>query len=270
MKVVMLAAGIGSRLGRQSSEDSPKILLRFEGKSLLERHIEILKAHGVSELVIGVGHRRHEIEAKIEAIGAQGFVRTVYNKDFAQGSVVTLWTLRDELCCGQPVILMDADVLYDDEMFRRLLKSQHPNCLLLDRGFVDGDEPVKICVRDGEIIEFRKWLSADFDFSGESIGFFKLSASEATRIIAQAELYVLGGRRLDPYEDAIRDVLLTSRNGTYSFEDVTGIPWIEIDFAEDILRAANQILPDILIAQKERGLATQVNESSDATSERIL
>ncbi len=258
MKVVMLAAGVGARLGRRSSEDSPKILLRFDGKSLLQHHIEILKKHGVSELVIGVGHKHQEIEGQIAAIGAQGFVRTVYNKDFVEGSVVTLWALRDELCCGLPVILMDADVLYDEEMFGRLKNSRHQNCLLLDRSFEDGDEPVKICVREGEIVEFRKWLSAESDFSGESIGFFKLRASEAERIIAQAELYIRGGRRLEPYEEAIRDVILTSRNGTFSYEDVTGIPWIEIDFAEDIQRATSEILPGIMNAQRERRAAIQL------------
>lgn len=270
MKAIMLAAGVGSRLERNSSEDSPKILLRFNGKSLLQHHIGILKSHGISELVIGVGHRRQEIDDQIADLGAQGFVRTVFNKDFTEGSVVTLWALRDELCCGSPVILMDADVLYDEEMFGRLVNSPHGNCLLLDRGYEDGAEPVKICVRDGQIVEFRKWLSTDFDFNGESVGFFKLEASEAKKIIAQAGLYVREGRRHEPYEEAIRDVLLTSRRDTFAFEDITGIPWIEIDFAEDIRRATDRILPDILNAQRERRAATQLLDKAAATVANVL
>ena len=42
MKVIILAAGIGNRLGKYSN-DNPKSLLEFDGKSLLKRHIEILK-----------------------------------------------------------------------------------------------------------------------------------------------------------------------------------------------------------------------------------
>jgi choline kinase len=57
------------------------------------------------------------------------------------------------------------------------------------------------------------------------------------------------GRRRDPYEEAIRDVLLTSQRRTFSFEDITGMPWIEIDFAADVERATCEILPRILAAE---------------------
>ena len=34
----------------------------------------------------------------------------------------------------------------------------------------------------------------------------------------------------------------------FGFEDVTGLPWIEIDFPEDVVRARDEVLPAI---QKE-------------------
>ena len=252
MKVVMLAAGIGSRLGLAGTDHPAKVLLRFGGKSLLQYHIEILRSHGIDELVLGVGYHRQDIDREIVALGAQDFVRTVFNENYEEGNIVTLLTLRDELCCDEPVLLMDADVLYDEDMIRRLVHSSHQNCLLLDRGFDPGDEPVKLCIRDGEIIEFRKWLSAEFDFCGESVGFFKLSAEAAKKVIAQTDLYLRQGRRNDPYEEAIRDVLLTSPRGTFAFEDITGTPWIEIDFAVDIERANTEVLPLILAAKDNR------------------
>ena len=100
MKVVMLAAGIGSRLGSSAIEHPPKILLRFGGKTLLQYHIEILKQHGVDELVLGVGYHHQDIDRQIAALGAQDYVRTVFNEDYEEGNIVTLWALRDELCYG--------------------------------------------------------------------------------------------------------------------------------------------------------------------------
>ncbi len=257
MKAVMLAAGIGARLGPAVTEHPPKVLLRFGGKSLLQRHVEILRRHGVEELVLGVGYHQEEIEQEIADLRAEDFVRTVFNEDYDQGSIVTLWTLRDEMCYGGPVLLMDADVLYDEGLVRRLVTSRHQNCLLLDRAFTPGDEPVKLCIRDGEIVEFRKWLSAEFDFCGESVGLFKLSAHVAGKIIAQTKLYLMQGRRHDPYEEAIRDVMLTSRRRTFAFEDITGMPWIEIDFAADIERATREILPRVLAAEGGAGAMTR-------------
>ena len=247
----MLAAGVGVRLESTSPRPPPKVLLRFGGKSLLERHLQVLKHQGMDELVLGVGYEHTAIEREILTLGAQDFVRTVFNDKYREGSIVTLWNLRDELCCGDTVLLMDADILYDEAIPRRLINSPHSNCLLLDRNFEPGDEPVKICMRGDKIIEFRKWLSTDFDYCGESVGMFKLSSDAARMIIAQTQLYLNQGRFHDPYEEAIRDVLLTSPRGTFAAEDITGLPWIEIDFAEDIARAESTILPRILTREND-------------------
>ena len=77
MKVVMLAAGIGARIGQSIAEAVPKILLRFDGKSLLEQHIDIFRQQGISELVLGVGFHHEDIQREIETLDAQSFVRTV-------------------------------------------------------------------------------------------------------------------------------------------------------------------------------------------------
>jgi choline kinase len=267
MKVVMLAAGIGARLGFAATKHPAKVLLRFGGKTLLHYHIEIFQRQGIDELILGVGHHHEDIEQEIVALGAQDYVRTVFNENYDEGNIVTLWTLRDELDCGESVLLMDADVLYDETLIKRLINSRHQNCFLLDRAFDPGDEPVKLCIRDNEIIEFRKWLSTEFDFCGESVGFFKLSASVARKVIVQTEHYLRQGRRQEPYEEAIRDVLLTAPRGTFNFEDITGLPWLEIDFAADIERANAVVLPRILAA-KGKGGATLVNISDMNNDER--
>ena len=263
MKVVMLAAGVGSRLGQKTAEIGPKVLMRFGGKSLLERHIDIFQAQGISELVLGVGFQHEKIQQEIEKLGAGSFVRTFLNKDFERGNIVTLSILRDEICCGEPIIIMDADILYDERLLERLIKSQHSNCLLIDRSFEPSDEPVKICIRDGDIIEFRKWLTADSDFCGESVGFFKFSAEIATKIMLQADLSLRQDRSHEPYEETIRDVLLTSPRGKFAFEDITGLPWIEIDFVEDVERAKTEILPRISEAIINRTLASQLARNKD-------
>ena len=270
MKVVMLAAGIGARLGFAATNHPAKVLLRFGGKSLLQYHIEFFRRHDIDELVLGVGYHHQDIEQEIAALGAQDYVRTVFNANYEEGNIVTLWALRNELDCGESVLLMDADVLYDEELLERLINSRHQNCFLLDRALDPGDEPVKLCVRDGEIIEFRKWFSAEFDFCGESVGFFKLSAEVAKKIIVQSEHYLRLGRRQEPYEEAIRDVLLTSPRSTFAFEDITNIPWIEIDFAADIERANTVVLPLILAAKGRRGVEIMGNRDMEqAETQRI-
>ena len=68
----------------------------------------------------------------------------------------------------------------------------------------------------------------------------------ACQIIEQTRLYLDQGRRNEAYEETIRDVILTSPRGHFAYEDITGLPWIEIDFHADVMQAKLDILPRIL------------------------
>ena len=182
MRAIILAAGKGRRMMFQR-ERLPKVMLSFGGKTLLQRHIEILRHCGVDEIVVAVGYRDDLIEAEIAALGVREHVETVVNPDYREGSIVTLWSVREALARGGDVILMDGDVLYDHRMMDRLLASDHANCFLLDRDFEEGEEPTKLCVRDGHLVEFHKVVNVAYDFWGESVGFFRLSEDVARRMV---------------------------------------------------------------------------------------
>ena len=160
--------------------------------------------------------------------------------------LVTLACVAHALRRGGDVLLMDADVLYHRALMERLVRSRHGNCFLLDRDIEPGEEPVKICVRDGAIVEFRKAVAPDLvhDFHGESVGFFKLGEAMAVRLADTADAYLAAGRRGEYYEEALRDLVLADSQA-FGFEDITGLPWIEIDFQADIERARAEVLPRI-------------------------
>ena len=158
--------------------------------------------------------------------------------------MVSLWTVREALEAGGDVLLMDADVLYDPAILERLVR-RTGNLFLLDRKFDDtGQEAVKLCIRGGLPVEFRKRLAPDlvYDFAGESVGFFRFGEEAARALAARCSEYVAADRLDEPYEEAIRDLVLESPD-RFQFEDITGLPWIEIDFPDDVRRAAEEILP---------------------------
>ncbi len=244
MKAIILAAGVGQRLGKDG-QIQPKCLLKFNGKSLLERHLNYLRDYHIDEVVIAVGYQAEKIQDEIKALAAENWVSTVYNPDYTKGSVISLWTLRQHLATSEDLLLMDADVLYDRHIIERLIKTNISNCFLLDRDFEPGDEPVKLCVKDGYLVEFRKQLALTlYDFVGESVGFFRFENAIASRLANRTEQYVANGLQNQPYEEVIRDLLLETPE-LFGYEDITGLPWLEIDFPEDIQRAQNQTLPKI-------------------------
>lgn len=238
----MLAAGVGARLGTERPHP-PKVLLRFGGRSLLSRHLAILRHFGIEELVITKGYRGELIEAELNALSVDGFARTVFNPDYRAGSMMSLWSVRDCLASGHELLLMDADVLYDHRLMARLVESRHDNCFLLDRDFEPGEEPVKLGVRDGVLVDFERRIEAPYEFCGESVGFFRLSPAMGAKLVETMARYVAAGQVGEWYEAAIRDLLRESAAGTFGWEEVTGLPWIEIDFPEDVERAEREILP---------------------------
>ena len=66
MRAIILAAGRGQRLQQPEDQQMPKCLLRFGGKSLLERHLQALRECGVAEVVLALGFKRELIEAELE------------------------------------------------------------------------------------------------------------------------------------------------------------------------------------------------------------
>ena len=246
MKTVLLAAGIGQRLGALAG-DKPKCLIEFNGASLLRRHLRILEHYGMTEIIIVTGHQADLITREASGTGAAALIKYVHNPDYRKGSLISMLTGLKDLNPGQDFILMDADVLYDHRIMGRLINTRQHNCFLLDRDFAAGDEPVKLCVHDGRLVEFRKKIGGDLhcDLQGESVGFFRFTPKTASQLIQAAERYLQRGEDQQPYEECIRDLLLDNP-ADFGYEDITGLNWIEIDFPEDIIKARHSILPGIV------------------------
>lgn len=215
--------------------------------TLLRRHLRILEHYGITEIIIVTGYRAELVTREVANSGATVITRCVYNPQYIKGSLISMLIGLMDLHTDRDFILMDADVLYDHRIMERLISTRQHNCFLLDRDFAAGEEPVKLCVRAGRLVEFRKKINGNlqFDLQGESVGFFRFTPATALQLIRAAERYLQRGEDQQPYEECIRDLLL-DKPADFGYEDITGLNWIEIDFPEDIIKAQNTILPHML------------------------
>jgi len=247
MRAIILAAGRGSRLRQASGQHLPKCMLEFGGATLLQRHLHWLRWAGIDEIVLAVGFRCELIEAELDRLAWRPRPEIVRNERYELGSVLTVHCVSEAIRRGGDVLLMDADVLYDERILAPLVAGRQPvSRLLIDRDFEAGDEPVKVCVRNGVPIEMRKQIPSglQYDVIGESVGFFRLDQDAARKLASRAAGYVEGARASAPHEEALRDLLLEDGRA-FEVADVTGAPWIEIDFADDLARATREILPQL-------------------------
>jgi choline kinase len=240
MKAIILAAGAARRLA-PLTDTTHKCLLRVGDRTLLERMLAGLAAAGIAETILVVGHCADQVRAHAgERVGAMR-VRYVENPEYRQGSVLSLRAARADL--DGPVLVMDADVLFPREFLRRLLAAPAESAFLIDRGFQDTGEEVKLYTRADRVIALGKKVVPDvWDSVGEGVGFFRCGAAAAPELVRLLEVVIAQSDGRAEYEDALH--LLVERQAV-GWADVTGLPWTEVDFVEDWRRAEAVVLPGV-------------------------
>ncbi|MCC9196206.1 phosphocholine cytidylyltransferase family protein [Arthrobacter sp. zg-Y820] len=229
LQTVILAAGMGTRLARPH----PKPLTPLDdGRTIMTQQVDNLKAAFGEELrlTIVVGYKLEQI---MEHMPDASFV---YNEAFDQTntSKSLLKALKNSHDGG--VLWMNGDVVFDPEMLEYLRDS-----IKADKSFIAvdtssvSDEEVKYTVgEDGFINNLSKKTQ---NALGEAIGINYVSSADKDVLIARLtevddQEYFEGG-----IEAAI------SLNGSrYAPVDISAYYAVEVDFAEDLVRANEQIL----------------------------
>jgi len=238
---IILAAGVARRLA-PLTDHTQKSLLPVGGRAILARMLEALHAVGVRRAVIVVGHCADQVRALAASAPPGMTIQCVDNPAYQKGSALSLYCTRDVIV-REPTLIMDADVVFPREFLRRLVGSTAAQAFLIDQGFADTGEEVKIYLRGDRVIALgKKVVPAAWDRVGEGIGFFKCGANAGPDLVRLLEQVIDESQGLCEYEDALH--LLVSRQHVQAV-DVTGLPWTEVDFAEDLHRAQSEVFPAI-------------------------
>jgi choline kinase len=247
VNAIILAAGVARRLA-PLTDKTHKALLPVGGRPLLSRMLAALADAGIRETVIVVGHCADQVRATAGTRLGRMAIRYVQNPEYARGSVLSLYAARAHL--AEPAVVMDADVLFSRELLRRLLAVPAPSALLIDRGFTDTGEEVKVYTRGERVIALgKKTVPEAWQSVGEGVGFFKCGAAAGPEFVAAMQEVIASGEGLNEYEDALHMLLQRVHVG---WVDVTGLPWTEIDFAEDLRRAEDEVLPRVRDLDRDR------------------
>ncbi|CAM3365827.1 MobA-like NTP transferase domain-containing protein [Bordetella sputigena] len=175
---VIAAAGLGSRLGL----GLPKCLLEIDGRTLLERQLELLQ--DVPDVRIVVGFDAETVIAKAREFRSDLiFVR---NAAFRSTTTLTSYAMGaaglDRNC-----LFMDADILFEPTSFAAFLKSCETNDLLVAVTDAKTTDAVYTHLREGFVTRFSRteqsdtewanlcWLPPGYCETGEGAVFERLS-----------------------------------------------------------------------------------------------
>ena len=241
MQAILLAAGVGQRLA-SLDERFPKCLLTFGDRSLLLRNLDILEQCGVKRLTVVVGHLAGMIGEELTQYRGTVKIDQVVNRQYRRGSLLSLKTGLEAVSQKEPVIIMDADVLYHPDVLERLVDAEFENGFLLDERSEAAGEEMMLGARDGRVWTISRGVGNDWEILGEGVGFFKI-APENIEVLLEEVNRLVGSDDLDAdYENAI-DAFLKRCPAHYV--TVSDLPWTEIDFDQDVEHARSVVLPAI-------------------------
>ena len=223
-QIVILAAGMGSRLGRTL----PKPLTELsDGRTIMQQQFDNIRhAFGsAAQVSIVVGYKLEHI---IEAFPQASFV---YNEQYDQTN--TSKSLMRALQASAPggVLWMNGDVVFDPTALERAAVM-----VARDQSFVSvntakvSDEEVKYTVdAEGYIRELSKTVQGGL---GEAVGINYISRDDKATLLRQ--LKRVGDQ--DYFERGL-EVAIEQDGILVEPLDISDLYAVEIDFAEDLARA---------------------------------
>ena len=122
MKAIIIAAGIGSRLS-PFTDDLPKCMLQFGGKTLLQRQLEVFKTYSIKNIVLIKGYKKE----KIDYPGIKYYI----NDSYLNNNILNSLFYAEKEIKGE-VIISYSDILFKKQVVEKLLTSKKDISIVVD------------------------------------------------------------------------------------------------------------------------------------------
>ena len=242
---IVLCAGRGGRL-RPYTDDTPKCLLSFGGKTILERCLDGLRAGGVGDVILVVGYRREMIERFVAEHGYPG-ITFVVNEAYDHTNTAVSLNLALKKVSADVAVVVNGDVLFDPSILAELVSLPVSHGAAVDADIsLDGEE-IKVIVRGGRIVRIGKELDPR-ECLGEAIGLYKIGRETIGDLIRIYDELEARGETRHFFEKGF-DLLRENGGGggeaSFGVFLTGGRPWVEIDTVEDYRYAERNIAPKL-------------------------
>jgi choline kinase len=223
-QIVILAAGLGSRLGRSL----PKALTELsDGRTIMQQQFDnIRSAFGPdARITVVVGYKFEHI---VEAFPTASFV---YNEQYDQTntSKSLLRALRASTSGG--VLWMNGDVVFDPEALRRAARQvrDEQSFVAVNTSKVSDEEVKYTTTAEGYIAQLSKQVVGGL---GEAVGINFVAKADKAVLMRQLA-------KVDAQDYFERGIELAIEQNGLLFEpvDISDLYAVEVDFAEDLERA---------------------------------
>lgn len=224
MKAILLAAGKGSRISKDIGETC-KCLMDIGGTSLIKNTVEMLLSNNV-EITIVLGYRSETIKEELKGYSINYYYNPFFN---ITNSIASLWFAKDELL-GDEIIIGNADVFWDDTVFKKVSENKMENFLVADSSRTDAVKGDYFFMhKDGKLLGHGKGMEQS-KITAEYVGIAKISGDYINQFKKQLESLVSSQNSSMWWEDVLYSQI--GEQDIYVM-DINGLFWMEIDYIDD-------------------------------------
>lgn len=236
MQAIILAAGMGRRLGELTGGNT-KCMLEVNGIRLIDRALTHLTKLPLNKIVLVVGYKadnvRNYIGAQYNGVCVEYVENKVYDKT---NNIYSLYLAKDFLA-EDDTILLESDLIFDENVVRKLLENGEANLALVDKYESWMDGTVVTIDKDNYIKNFvsKKYFNwADIPHYYKTVNIYKFSREfSVSHYIPMLQAYCTALGNNEYYEQVLRVIALMDNTAIKALP-LDGEKWYEIDDIQDL------------------------------------
>jgi histidinol-phosphate/aromatic aminotransferase/cobyric acid decarboxylase-like protein/choline kinase len=235
MQAVILAAGMGSRLGKYT-QNNTKCMLSINGRTLIERALDALDGAGIRKCVMVIGYQKDNLKnfigGRYKNIEMVYISNDIYNKT---NNIYSLSLARDHLL-QDDTILLESDLIFEERVIKDLIENPEPTlaAVALYESWMDGT--VVQITQDRIITNFipRKFFNYDEkETYYKTVNIYKFSKQFLQEsYVPFLEAYSRAMGNNEYYEQVLRVITTLDKNELKAFV-LDDHKWYEIDDVQD-------------------------------------
>lgn len=236
MQAIILAAGMGKRLG-EYTKDNTKCMLPVNGERLIDRTLTILCHLHIKKVYIVIGYKgenlRNYIGKKYSNLDIEYIENPIYDKT---NNIYSL-SLAQEKMIEDDTILFESDLIYDEEIVKKLKENPNPNLALVAKWEYWMDGTVVRIDEEYNILDFVSKDMFDYNRTDEyykTINIYKFSKEFAkNKYIPFLRAYCKAWGNNEYYEEVLKVLTFLNRTELKALP-IDNEKWYEIDDVQDL------------------------------------
>ncbi len=236
MQAIILAAGMGKRLGDLTKENT-KCMIKVNGTYLIDRLLSQLDSLNLERIILVIGYQGEKLRAHLQKQHRNTPIEYIYNPVYNKtNNIYSLYLAKEELQ-KQDTLLIESDLIFEDTLFRKILDNPYPNLALVAKYEPWMDGTMVRLNAENDIIDFiskKTFRYADVDDYYKTVNIYKFSKEFLCHsYIPFLEAYSKALGNNEYYEQVLRVITLLDTC------ELKGLPlegerWYEIDDVQDL------------------------------------